>query len=224
MHGLHVDATGTILAGTHNGLMAVDPTGRTQRVGASDDDFMGLTGAAGTDTLYASGHPGPSSSAPNPLGLRRSTDAGLTWVPRSLEGEVDFHALAADGATVVGFDGTSGLRISTDGGASWKGGATLAAADLAVVDGQVWAVTSEGVQHSTDTARSFTPVPDAPALVLLSGAPGAVWGVDRNGYAWRSRDGRDWQQHSYVGAVEALAAVDYDRAFAVSNETLHTLR
>lgn len=224
LHGLHLGADGTILAGTHTGLVTLGIDGRTSRVGTSDDDFMGLTGVPGTDRLFASGHPGPSSSAPNPLGLIDSADGGRTWTPKSLAGEVDFHALATDGTVLVGFDGTTGLLVSTDAGATWSAGAPLAAAALAVTDDGVWAATADGLQHSTDGARTFTAVPEAPTLVLLSAAgDGSLWGVDTEGVAWRSHTGRTWEQKAVVGPVEALLAVDADTAYAATAHDLYAL-
>ncbi|AUM19230.1 MULTISPECIES: F510_1955 family glycosylhydrolase [Rhodococcus] len=223
VHGLAVDAAGTVLAGTHSGLLAVDPSGATRKVGASDDDLMGLAGVPGTDTLVTSGHPGRSSSAPNPLGLRRSDDGGQTWSDRSLLGEVDFHALATDGTMVVGFDGTEGIRISTDGGTTWSAGARVAAASLAVTPAGIWAITPAGLERSTDLARTFTPITDAPALLMLAGTGDGLWGVDADGYAWRSRDGATWEQRVYVGQVETLTATGFETAYAATDEALYTL-
>ena len=223
VHGLHVNADGTVLAGSHTGLFAIDSAGNLTRVGSSDDDFMGLSGVPATDTLFTSGHPGESSTAPNPLGLRSSNDGGMSWSDRSLEGQVDFHALAADGRILVGFDGSTGLLVSTDSGSTWTPGAAVSAAVLAITNSGVWAVTSDGLQHSTDTARTFSPVLDAPNLVLLAGAGDALWGIDTDGYAWRSRNGADWQKRSATGSVEALTAVDYDTAYAASPQALYTL-
>lgn len=84
-------------------------------------------------------------------------------------------------------------------------------------------MTPDGLQHSTDTARTFSPVLDAPNLVLLAGAGDALWGIDTDGYAWRSRNGADWQKRSATGSVEALTAVDYDTAYAASPQALYTL-
>ena len=61
LHGLHVGDDGTVLAGTHTGIFTIDSSGATSRVGASDDDFMGLTGVPNTDIVFASGHPSASS-------------------------------------------------------------------------------------------------------------------------------------------------------------------
>jgi hypothetical protein len=223
LHGLHLGADGAVVAGTHTGLFAVDSTGTTTLVGNSDDDFMGLTGVPGTDTVYASGHPGPSSFAANPLGLRSSTDGGTSWMDRSLAGQVDFHTLAADDGLLVGFDGTTGLLVSTDDGTTWASGAALPAAALAITPGGVWAITETGLQRSTDAARTFTPAPGAPALTLLAGAGNALWGIDADGYAWRSREGANWEKRERVGQVEALTAKDYDTAYAATATTLYTL-
>jgi len=225
LHGLHVDTDGTVLAGTHSGLLALAPSGNTTRIGTSDDDLMGLTGVPGTDTLFSSGHPGPSSGAPDPLGLARSSDGGVTWESRSLVGEVDFHALATDGAILVGFDTSSGLLVSADDGATWAPGAAIDASALAVNDSGVWAATPDGLLLSTDGARTFTPVPGAPPVGLIAaGRDGALWGIDDDGNAWRSRDGRAWEEFTRVGDVEALTALDYDTAYAATPQELHTLR
>lgn len=224
VHGLHLDAQGTVLAGTHTGLVAIDTTGRTERIGESDDDFMGLTGVPGTDHLFASGHPGVSSSMPNPLGLIESTDRGRTWKAKSLTGEVDFHALATDGDVLVGFDGHSGLLISTNAGTEWSEGAALPATALAVTDTGIWATTHDGLQYSTDTGRTFTTVANAPSLVLLSAArDGSLWGVDTQGTTWRSRTGQAWEQRAVVERAEALLAIDYGAAYAVTAQQLYTL-
>lgn len=223
VHGLHVDAAGTVLVGTHSGLRAIDATGTTTPVGTVDDDLMGLSGAPGSNVLFTSGHPGPSSTAPNPLGLRRSDDGGRTWTDRSLLGEVDFHALTTDGTVVVGVDGRRGLRVSTDAGATWEPGAAVAAASLALTATGIWALTPAGVQHSTDLARSFTTVDTAPALVLLAGAADGVWGIGDDGYAWRSRDGNTWEKRAFVGAAEAMTATGYDTAYAATADALYIL-
>ncbi len=224
IHGLHATADGAVLAGTHTGLYSLGQSGETSRVGDSDDDFMGLTGVPGTDTLFSSGHPGVSSSARNPLGLRGSADAGTTWTDRSLAGQVDFHAMAADGRLLVGYDGTDALLVSTDAGTTWTRGASVDAYALAHTTTAVWALTPDGLLRSTDGAQTFVATDGAPALGLLAGAGDALWGIDGRGDVWRSREGSNWQKTGRVGAVEALTAVDYDTAYAASNQALYTLR
>jgi len=124
---------------------------------------------------------------------------------------------------VVGFDGTRGIRVSTDAGTTWSAGAPVAAAALALTPATVWAITPAGLERSTDLAHTFTPVEDTPALVLLTGTGDGLWGIDTDGYAWRSRDGAAWEQRVFVGAVEALTATGFDTAYAATAEALYTL-
>jgi hypothetical protein len=223
LHGLHSGAAGTLLAGTHNGLFTIDTaTGTTSRIGDSDDDFMGLAGTSGTDHLVSSGHPGPSSDAPNPLGLRTSSDGGRTWITRSLSGQTDFHVLATDGKTLIGSSGRA-LQISSDGGTTWTQGAALPVGALAITPTGVWAVTTDGVSRSTDGGRSFATVPDAPPLALLGGSDRGLWGIDTAGYAWFSPDGTTWAKDDYVGAVQALTVAPDGAGFAASSSTLFRL-
>ena len=224
VHGLHVRADGVLLAGTHTGVVAVDPGGAVTRVGSDRHDLMGMTGIPGTDTLVSSGHPGAGSGLPNPLGLVISADGGTTWSTRALAGEVDFHALASDGETVAGVDGHRGLLISSDGGVTFRRGAAIAPAALAITPIGIWATTSDGLQRSTDGGRDFTAVQDGPLLVLIaSGADGSLWGIDTHGTAWRSVDGTAWEERAPVGPVEALAVGASGTAYALTAETLIAL-
>ena len=79
----------------------------------------------------------------------------------------------------------------------------------------------EGVMHSTDRGASFDPLDDAPLLWQVSaGTDGSLWGVDTDGLAWRSTDGREWTQHQKLPAVEAIAALDHATAYALNGSDL----
>lgn len=223
VHGLVVDDSGSLRAGTREGVRVIGADGQVSAVGP-ENDLMGMTGEPGTLRLVSSGHPGPSSSMPNPLGLIRSDDGGKTWQQQSLAGQIDFHALAVSGEFVVGFDGVQGLRTSIDGGNTWDQKAALGAMSLAVVEDQVWATTPEGLEHSTDRAATFAAVPDAPLLWQVSaGADGSLWGADTDGVAWRSKDGTTWDRHGQLPQAQAIAALDYDTAYAVNQLKLITI-
>ncbi len=224
VHGLLATGDGTLVAGTHSGVVAMTRAGAVTGVGPGADDLMGFTGVAGTTQLLSSGHPGTGSDLPNPLGLIASSDGGTTWTSVSLTGEVDFHALATSGDLVVGYDGRAGLLVSTDAGATFTPGARIAPAALAITPAGVWATTADGVQRSTDAGATFTSVAGAPLLVLISaGADASLWGVDTDGAAWRSPDGTTWDKRGQVGPVEALAAFDHATAYAVTADTLYVL-
>jgi hypothetical protein len=224
-HGLVVAQDGTLLVGTHTGIMTVGPDGTASRVGRVDDDLMGMTGVPGTGRLISSGHPGASSDMPNPLGLMSSADGGRSWTSMSLAGQVDFHALATDGELIAGFDGVHGILLSRDGGKSWQRGAAIAAAALAMTPGSLWATTEQGLQRSTDGGRSFSVVSEAPLLRLLASASDdSLWAVDLEGFAWRSTDGVAWQRRAAVGQVDAIAAADHETAYAITAKQLHIVR
>lgn len=223
-HGLVVADDGSLLVGTHTGIVKVGRDGSTAKVGSVDDDLMGMTGVPGTGRLISSGHPGASSRMPNPLGLMSSEDGGLTWTPLSLVGEVDFHALATDGELIAGFDGMRGIRLSHDGGRTWTPGAPIAAAALAMTPGAVWATTEQGLQRSTDGGQTFGVVKGAPVLRLLAqGSDDSLWGIDLEGYAWRSTDGAAWERRAAVGQVDAIGVADSATAYAITAKQLHTL-
>jgi hypothetical protein len=138
---------------------------------------------------------GPSA-APN-LGLVASTDGAFSWESVSLREEVDFHDLEAaelpDGQLqIYGYDAGAGtVRASNDTGVTWTTGAKLDLRDLAVdpaTSDRVFATTANGLVVSNDARSSFMPVPDAPALYLLTITPdnGEFIGIDTEGTVWTS--------------------------------------
>ncbi|MCH9732690.1 MAG: hypothetical protein K0U84_24010 [Actinomycetia bacterium] len=139
-----------------------------------------------------------------------------------MAGEVDFHALAATDQVIVGFGTASGLRVSTDGGVTWSPGAALEASSLAITNSGVCAVTDAGLQFSSETARSFSAVPEAPPLAIIVGARDTLWGVDTEGNTWQSQEGRDWRNAGSVGGVDALTT-DATNAYSATNQTLYRL-
>ncbi|MBG6181412.1 photosystem II stability/assembly factor-like uncharacterized protein [Arthrobacter sp. CAN_A1] len=197
-------STNRVLLATHDGLFDVSESPASQ-IGPTID-LMGFT-AAGNGDLYASGHPGPGTDLPDPVGLIRSTDQGQTWQPLSRQGESDFHALAATGAGIVGFDGQ--LQTSAEG-ASWEPvdeqipvfnlGATAR-------DSVVLATTEEGLQRSTDDGETWASVPGAPLLMLTALSQGATAGITPEGQIHTSDDaGLTWTEQGTVpGQVAAIA-------------------
>jgi photosystem II stability/assembly factor-like uncharacterized protein len=145
-----------ILLGTHEGLYQYLDEKTVKRISPERFDVMGL--AVSSKGFYASGHPGPGSKLPEPVGLLLTTDRGATWKKISLTGEVDFHTLETVGDELYGADSGSGdLMCLSDGGKSWvKRGKnsfmdiapnpTRKASVLAVKDGKLY--------RSTDAFKS----------------------------------------------------------------------
>jgi hypothetical protein len=108
-----------ILIGTHEGLFVYKGPNNMKPIGKERFDIMGLAISGGT--MYASGHPGKGSKLPEPVGLLRSDDEGITWKKVSLQGEVDFHFLEARGSEIYGVDAqTNMLLYSLNSGKVWR--------------------------------------------------------------------------------------------------------
>lgn len=122
-HGLAVDRNDSskVYVATHTGLLVLSNDKELQRVGTSQDDYMGFS-AHPTDanTFYSSGHPSGGGS----IGFQKSVDGGKTWqkVSNGIGGPVDFHTMAAnqtDPNIVYGvYRGQ--LQRSSDEGKTWE--------------------------------------------------------------------------------------------------------
>ena len=213
---------GQLLVGTHTGVALIDPvTGEVSKPGASRDDFMGLAGSS--DLLVASGHPGAGSTLPDPLGLIRSTDAGLTWETVSLTGEIDFHALAMDGDKVAGSATAGQILYSEDGGASWAAIAEREATSLAWFDGQLWI--AEGETLSTWTPGEAAPqvVADVAGVIVTAASDGSLlWVLQPDGSLLVSEDGITWSPAGSLPEATYLAASPV-ALYAVTTERLYFL-
>lgn len=215
VHGLGVDpADGTLCAATHSGLFRLPTGGGAQRVANRAQDTMGFS-VVGPHTFMGSGHPDFREDDVRPplLGLLESTDAGGTWRRLSLHGQADFHALHAVHDRRYGYDSTSEtFMVSTDR-RDWDRRAHLVMLDLAVSPvhpGAVLATTEQGLVSSGDGGRTFSPVPGAPALVVLAwDREQELYGVGPDGTVRRSGDaGRTWHRTGTVGQASEAVAVD----------------
>lgn len=104
VHGLGRNPSdGALFIATHTGLFRLGSGDRSPvRVADLYQDTMGFT-VVGRDHFLGSGHPGSIENDPPFLGLIESRNAGTSWRPISLRGDVDFHVLEAQGKTVYGF-------------------------------------------------------------------------------------------------------------------------
>jgi photosystem II stability/assembly factor-like uncharacterized protein len=205
IHGMSVDpATNRVLLATHDGLYDVSAS-PARKIGPNID-LMGFT-TAGNGTFYASGHPGPGSRLPNPVGLIRSTDQGRTWEPLSRQGESDFHALAATESRLVGYDGE--LLASKDGMAWEAVEQGFAPYNLAGTPrgSIVLATTEEGLLRSSDHGATWSDVPDAPLLMHTALSDERAAGVTPDGRVYTSDDsGETWKEQGTVPGQPAAIA------------------
>lgn len=224
VHGMAVDPeTEQLLVATHNGLFTVEK-GSVEQVGPVND-LMGFA-VGGEGSYYASGHPGPGSDLPNPVGLIESKDGGKTWQELSRQGESDFHAMAFSEAGVIGFDGA--LRISADGQEWTEAGDQIKPANLAALpDSQVvLGTTEEGVQRSEDGGHTWTLPKDAPVLLMTAFADAdTAVGVAPDGKVHISRDaGLSWEATGGTatepGAITAAPGDEDVRVWIATSEGL----
>lgn len=182
VHGLAFSPDGkALLVPAHTGLMVFREDGWTE-VDGPIHDFAGFSLAA--RAIYASGHPPPGSSLPNPLGLVKSTDLGASWVPLALGGEADFHFLAAgyrsNAIYVRSTEPNSampipGLHLSVDEGKTWRRriargleGDIFGLAAHPQDAGTLAVATDRGLYLSRDSGESFKRMDDRQAVTAVS--------------------------------------------------------
>jgi hypothetical protein len=216
VHGLGINPRGgSLYAATHTGLFIVRD-GNASRVADRYQDTMGFT-VVGPDHFIASGHPDfqdpklLKAGRPPLLGLVESRDAGHSWEPASLLGEVDFHVLEVAHGKVYGFDATGGRFMVSRDRRRWQIRSTAALVDFAVspADSElILAATERGLMRSVDGGRTWRPA-GGPAVALLAwDRPEALWAVAGDEQVWRSMDaGRTWERRGELGGPpEALLA------------------
>lgn len=227
VHALDVDeAAGVARVATHYGIYAApltdDGSAIVERVGDWAGDAMGM--ARTGDRIVLSGHPAADESGPPNLGVASLSTEGTVTI-EALDGQVDFHAMAATGARIAGWDSVSGaIHVSADGGSSWTTGAVQAVRSLAwVPDGSaLLATTPDGVLASMDEGATVSPVTDAPSLVLIAAngeeaASPRMAGVDVEGVLHVSTDGVAWSEVGELPILpDALAVSDSGRVAIAS--------
>lgn len=197
VHGLTYAADGaTLMVPSHHGL-AVYSSGQWSKAPGPEHDYMGFTGTR--NALYSSGHPAPGSGLKNPFGLIKSTDGGKSWKQLVLQGESDFHTLAASYGTnavyVVNSQTnsqmeTQGVYFTTNDGEKWQrveaAGLAGRVHGLAVHPSDsatVAAAADQGLFLSKDAGASFKPVASGKRVLA------ATFTFNGNDLWWSGYDG-----------------------------------
>lgn len=213
VHGVGVNpADGALFVATHTGLFrAARGERRAERVADRYQDTMGFT-VTGPDQFLGSGHPDGRDHLPPFLGLIRSSDAGRTWKPVSLQGERDFHVLEAAGGRIYGYGSDfdsqqASLLVSGDGGRSWEEGTPPEPLVSLAIDPhdpeRIVAAGERGSYSSTDGGSGWRPLSGGAGLLSWPGAD-ALFLVRPDGSVARSADfGRSWKAVGDVGGRPA---------------------
>jgi hypothetical protein len=226
----HIHALGlnpadrSLYIATHTGLFRVDAeSDGAERVGDRRQDTMGFT-VAGRDHFLGSGHPDLRDELPPLLGLIESRDAGKTWTPISLLGQVDFHALRVRGSRIVGYDATSGrVMISDDRGQSWRSSEPPEPLIDLVLDPtsaeRILAAGESRLFLSPDAGRTWAEREQGTGLLAWP-RPDRLYLLDGGGRLWLSPDGgRRWNGRATIGGrPAALLGAGPDTLYAANHQ------
>lgn len=226
VHGLGINpADDALFVATHTGLFrAADGETKATRVADRFQDTMGFA-VVGPNHFLGSGHPDLRDKLPPFLGLIKSRDAGRSWKPLSLQGEVDFHVLETRGRRIYGFGSDWESRkprfmTSTDGGRAWarlRAPAPLLSLVISPDDPRrLMAAGERRVYFSGDSGRSWTEL-DTPRVGPLAWNADGVFLVDSEGQVWRSARGAPaWKVVGSVGGPPAAFEGAKPRALLVA--------
>jgi photosystem II stability/assembly factor-like uncharacterized protein len=162
---------------------------------------MGFT-VVSRNTFLGSGHADPRQRRPEPLGLIVSDDAGRSWRPLSLGGQVDLHVIRVGSRLTYGVDAVSGsLLVRSDSASSWSvGQPPKPLFDLAVDpedERHLVGAAEDGLYRSRDRGSRWHAIRGAPAGILAWPRTGSrvLYLATRNGALHRSDDeGRSWRR------------------------------
>ncbi len=225
IHNLLLTDAG-LLMGTHNGLWLQDGEQPPSRVGTSRFDVMGLAKISGG--LVASGHPGEGDEQVGNLGLRISSDAGLSWKNISLYGKVDFHRLTTSGKTILGISSHDGALLRSDNsGKTWTSLSNPNIYDLAMNPhdpSMIVGSTENGPILSSDGGKTFKAITSAPLIAFLSWDKARLVGVAPDGLVYESLDmAITWRKIGSVpGQPQALSVRGNEIAILTETELYYS--
>ena len=196
---------------THEGLFELVDKNKMKLVGKDKFDVMGFTTLG--KSLVASGHPAQGSKAPNPIGLLKSLDGGLTWRAVSLVGKVDFHLLEGARTELYGADSQSGnLMHSADSGKTWNSLGTNNFSDIAVspkVRGAAIAIEDSELLLTKNAFKSTTKIKNALKFSQIEWRNSGLYALSGSALYKSTNSGKTWTKLStFKGVTGILSASD----------------
>jgi len=200
-----------VLVLTHEGLFELVTKNDMKLVGKEKIDIMGFTSLG--QALFASGHPAQGSKAPNPLGLIKSVDGGLSWRAISLVGKVDFHFLEGARTDLYGADSQSGdLIYSADSGKTWRSLGVNTFTDIAVspkVMGMAIALKNSELFLTENAFKKSSKIKSALKFNQVEWRNSGLYALSGNSLYKSTNKGRTWTELSkFKGAPGILSASD----------------
>ena len=200
-----------VLVLTHEGLFELVGKNNIKLVGKDRIDVMGFTSLG--KLLVASGHPAVGSKMPNPIGLVKSLDGGLTWKPVSLLGKVDFHFLEGAGSDLYGADSQTGkLMYSSDSGKTWKDLGENTFTDIAVspkMSGMAIAIKDSELLLTEQAFKSTTKIKNTLKITQIEWRKSGLYGLGGSSLYKSTNSGKTWTMLStFKGVPGILSASD----------------
>ena len=211
-HIHHVKVVGSkVLVLTHEGLYELAGKNDMKLVGKEKIDVMGFAPLG--NVLVASGHPAVGSKMPNPIGVMKSLDGGLTWKPISLVGKVDFHFLEGADSDLYGADSQTGkLMNSADSGKTWRDIGVNTFADIAVspkISGMAIAIKDSELLLTEQAFKSTTKIKSTLKFTQIEWLKSGLYGLSGSSLYRSTNSGKSWTKLStFKGVPGILSASD----------------
>ena len=200
-----------VLVLTHEGLFELVKRNEMKLVGKEKIDVMGFSTLG--KALLASGHPAVGSTMPNPIGLVKSIDGGLSWKAVSLVGKVDFHFLEGAGSDLYGVDSQSGkFMYSADSGSTWKILGENNFTDIAVSpkkSGMAIAIKDSELLLTNNAFKTSSKIKSSLKITQIEWRESGLYALSGSSLYKSTNIGRTWTElSSFKGAPGILSASD----------------
>lgn len=200
-----------VLVLTHEGLFELVKRNEMKLVGKDKIDVMGFSTLG--KALLASGHPAVGSTMPNPIGLVKSIDGGLSWKAVSLVGKVDFHFLEGAGSDLYGADSQSGkFMYSADSGLTWKILGENNFTDIAVSpkkSGMAIAIKDSELLLTNNAFKTSSKIKSSLKITQIEWRESGLYALSGSSLYKSTNIGRTWTElSSFKGAPGILSASD----------------
>lgn len=200
-----------VLVLTHEGLFELVKRNEMKLVGKEKIDVMGFSTLG--KALLASGHPAVGSTMPNPIGLVKSTDGGLSWKAVSLVGKVDFHFLEGAGSDLYGTDSQSGkFMYSADSGLTWKILGENNFTDIAVSpkkSGMAIAIKDSELLLTNNAFKTSSKIKSSLKITQIEWRESGLYALSGSSLYKSTNIGRTWTElSSFKGAPGILSVSD----------------
>ena len=200
-----------VLVLTHEGLFELVGENDMKLVGKDRIDVMGFTSLG--KVLVASGHPAIGSKMPNPIGLVKSLDGGLTWKAISLVGKVDFHFLEGAGSDLYGADSQTGkFMYSADSGQTWRTLGTNSFTDIAVspeIPAMAIAIKNSELLLTRNAFESTTKIKNSLKITQIEWRKSGLYALSGKTLYKSTNSGKTWTKlNTFKGVLGILSASD----------------